>query len=150
MKKFIYGLIGFVIFFILAFFILFFFLLLVEEIYEIRIIAGTGARLTVFIMIGAGVLGYHMFAADKLSNSLMSKSVLNLKKKIDLTNKYVRIYLVSWLLYDFFYLIYFFIEKPYGSIIRGEEWLALFSWMFLLPSALGVFVFLYKWALKGK
>ena len=89
MKKFIYGLIGFVIFFILAFFILFFFLLLVEEIYEIRIIAGTGARLTVFIMIGAGVLGYYMFAADKLSNSLMSKSVLNLKKKIDLTNKYL-------------------------------------------------------------
>ena len=150
MKKFIYGLIGFVIFVVIGFFIYAAFFVILEEAFRIRFNYGTIGRMGVWIMLACGIFGYHSFASEKFSNSLISKSVFKIKKKIDLANKYVRIYLVSWLLYDFFYLIYLFVETPYGSRIRGDEWLAIFSWMFLLPSALGGFIFLYKWALKGK
>ncbi len=108
------------------------------------------ARLGVWIIIAFGIFGYHSFASEKFDDSLFSKYVLKIKKKIDLTNKYVRVYLVSWLLYDFFYIIYLFNAEPYGYSIRGDEWLGVFSWMFLLPIVFVGFVLLYKWALKGK
>ena len=151
MKKFIYGLIGFIIFVVIGFFIYVSFFVILEEVFRIRFNAmGSIARMGVWIMLACGILGYHSFSSEKFSNSLISKSVFKIKKKIDLTNKYVRIYLVSWLLYDFLYLIYLFVTEPYGHRISGDEWLAIFAWMFLLPLGLTGFVFLYKWALKGK
>ena len=150
MKKFAYGLIGFVIFALIGFFVYVGFFIFLEEVFSIRFNYGTIGRMGVWIVLAFGIFGYHSFSSEKFSNSLISKSILKIKKKIDLTNKYVRIYLVSWLLYDFIYLIYLFVEEPYGYRIRGDEWLAIFSWMFLLPLGLAGFVFLYKWALKGK
>ena len=150
MKKFVYGLIGFVIFALIGFFVYVGIFIFLEEIFSIRFNYGTIGRMGFWIVLAFGIFGYHSFASEKLSNSLISKSILKIKKKNDLTNKYVRIYLVSWLLYDFIYLIYLLVEEPYGSRIRGDEWYPVFSWMFLLPLTLVGFVFLYKWALKGK
>ena len=150
MKKIAYGLIGFVIFILIGFFIYGGFFVILEEIFRVRFNYGFIARLGIWIILAFGIFGYHSFASEKFSNSLISKYVVKIKKKIDLTNKYVRVYLVSWLLYDFIYLIYLLVEEPYGSRIRGDEWYPVFSWMFLLPLTLVGFVFLYKWALKGK
>ena len=150
MKKIAYGLIGFVIFILIGFFIYGGFFVILEEIFRVRFNYGFIARLGVWIILAFGIFGYHSFASEKFSNSLISKYVVKIKKKIDLTNKYVRVYLVSWLLYDFLYIIYLFSAEPYGYRIRGDEWLAVLSWMFLLPMVLVGFVLLYKWALKGK
>ena len=150
MKKIAYGLIGFVIFILIGFFIYGGFFVILEEIFRVRFNYGFIARLGVWLIIAFGIFGYHTFASEKFSNSLISKYVVKIKKKIDLTNKYVRVYLVSWLLYDFLYIIYLFSAEPYGYRIRGDEWLAVLSWMFLLPMVLVGFVLLYKWALKGK
>ena len=150
MKKFAYGFIGFVIFILIGFFIYSGFFIILEEIFRVRFNYGFIARLGVWIILAFGIFGYHSFASEKFSNSLISKYVVKIKKKIDLTNKYVRVYLVSWLLYDFLYLIYLFSAEPFGSRFRGGEWLAVLSWMFLLPMVLVGFVLLYKWALKGK
>ena len=150
MKKIAYGLIGFVIFILIGFFIYGGFFIILEEIFRVRFNYGFIARLGVWIILAFGIFGYHSFASEKFSNSLISKYVVKIKKKIDLTNKYVRVYLVSWLLYDFIYIIYLFSAEPYGYRIRGDEWLAVLSWMFLLPMVLVGFVLLYKWALKGK
>ena len=150
MKKIAYGLIGFVIFILIGFFIYGGFFIILEEIFKVRFNYGFIARFGVWIILAFGIFGYHTFASEKFSNSLISKYVVKIKKKIDLTNKYVRVYLVSWLLYDFLYIIYLFSAEPYGYRIRGDEWLAVLSWMFLLPMVLVGFVLLYKWALKGK
>tara|TARA_B100000029_G_C16910500_1_gene717546 strand:- start:37 stop:489 length:453 start_codon:yes stop_codon:yes gene_type:complete len=150
MKKIAYGLIGFVIFILIGFFIYGGFFIILEEIFRVRFNYGFIARLGIWIILAFGIFGYHSFASEKFSNSLISKYVVKIKKKIDLTNKYVRVYLVSWLLYDFLYIIYLFSAEPYGYRIRGDEWLAVLSWMFLLPMVLVGFVLLYKWALKGK
>ena len=150
MKKIAYGLIGFVIFILIGFFIYGGFFVILEEIFRVRFNHGFIARLGVWLILAFGIFGYHTFASEKFSNSLISKYVVKIKKKIDLTNKYVRVYLVSWLLYDFLYIIYLFSAEPYGYRIRGDEWLAVLSWMFLLPMVLVGFVLLYKWALKGK
>ena len=150
MKKIAYGLIGFVIFILIGFFIYGGFFVILEEIFRVRFNYGFIARLGVWIILAFGIFGYHSFASEKFSNSLISKYVVKIKKKIDLTNKYVRVYLVSWLLYDFLYIIYLFSAEPYGYRIQGDEWLAVLSWMFLLPMVLVGFVLLYKWALKGK
>ena len=150
MKKIAYGLIGFVIFILIGFFIYGGFFVILEEIFRVRFNYGFIARFGVWIILAFGIFGYHSFASEKFSNSLISKYVVKIKKKIDLTNKYVRVYLVSWLLYDFLYIIYLFSAEPYGYRIRGDEWLAVLSWMFLLPMVLVGFVLLYKWALKGK
>ena len=150
MKKIAYGLIGFVIFILIGFFIYSGFFIILEEIFRVRFNYGFIARLGVWLILAFGIFGYHSFASEKFSNSLISKYVVKIKKKIDLTNKYVRVYLVSWLLYDFLYIIYLFSAEPYGYRIRGDEWLAVLSWMFLLPMVLVGFVLLYKWALKGK
>ena len=150
MKKIAYGLIGFVIFILIGFFIYGGFFIILEEIFRVRFNYGLIARFGVWIILAFGIFGYHTFASEKFSNSLISKYVVKIKKKIDLTNKYVRVYLVSWLLYDFLYIIYLFSAEPYGYRIRGDEWLAVLSWMFLLPMVLVGFVLLYKWALKGK
>ena len=150
MKKIAYGLIGFVIFILIGFFIYGGFFVILEEIFRVRFNYGFIARLGIWIILAFGIFGYHTFASEKFSNSLISKYVVKIKKKIDLTNKYVRVYLVSWLLYDFLYIIYLFSAEPYGYRIRGDEWLAVLSWMFLLPMVLVGFVLLYKWALKGK
>ena len=150
MKKIAYGLIGFVIFILIGFFIYGGFFVILEEIFRVRFNYGFIARFGVWIILAFGIFGYHTFASEKFSNSLISKYVVKIKKKIDLTNKYVRVYLVSWLLYDFLYIIYLFSAEPYGYRIRGDEWLAVLSWMFLLPMVLVGFVLLYKWALKGK
>ena len=150
MKKIAYGLIGFVIFILIGFFIYGGFFIILEEIFRVRFNYGFIARFGVWIILAFGIFGYHTFASEKFSNSLISKYVVKIKKKIDLTNKYVRVYLVSWLLYDFLYIIYLFSAEPYGYRIRGDEWLAVLSWMFLLPMVLVGFVLLYKWALKGK
>ena len=150
MKKIAYGLIGFVIFILIGFFIYGGFFVILEEIFRVRFNYGFIARLGVWLILAFGIFGYHTFASEKFSNSLISKYVVKIKKKIDLTNKYVRVYLVSWLLYDFLYIIYLFSAEPYGYRIRGDEWLAVLSWMFLLPMVLVGFVLLYKWALKGK
>jgi len=150
MKKFAYGFIGFVIFILIGFFIYSGFFIILEEIFRVRFNYGFIARFGVWIILAFGIFGYHTFASEKFSNSLISKYVVKIKKKIDLTNKYVRVYLVSWLLYDFLYIIYLFSAEPYGYRIRGDEWLAVLSWMFLLPVVLVGFVLLYKWALKGK
>tara|TARA_A100001234_G_C12357526_1_gene272640 strand:+ start:88 stop:540 length:453 start_codon:yes stop_codon:yes gene_type:complete len=150
MKKIAYGLIGFVIFILIGFFIYGGFFVILEEIFRVRFNYGFIARLGIWIILAFGIFGYHSFASEKFSNSLISKYVVKIKKKIDLTNKYVRVYLVSWLLYDFIYIIYLFSAEPYGYRIRGDEWLAVLSWMFLLPMVLVGFVLLYKWALKGK
>ena len=150
MKKIAYGLIGFVIFILIGFFIYGGFFVILEEIFRVRFNYGFIARLGIWIILAFGIFGYHTFASEKFSNSLISKYVVKIKKKIDLTNKYVRVYLVSWLLYDFIYIIYLFSAEPYGYRIRGDEWLAVLSWMFLLPMVLVGFVLLYKWALKGK
>ena len=150
MKKIAYGLIGFVIFILIGFFIYSGFFIILEEIFRVRFNYGFIARFGVWIILAFGIFGYHTFASEKFSNSLISKYVVKIKKKIDLTNKYVRVYLVSWLLYDFLYIIYLFSAEPYGGRIRGDEWLAVLSWMFLLPVVLVGFVLLYKWALKGK
>ena len=150
MKKIAYGLIGFVIFILIGFFIYGGFFVILEEIFRVRFNYGFIARLGVWLILAFGIFGYHTFASEKFSNSLISKYVVKIKKKIDLTNKYVRVYLVSWLLYDFIYIIYLFSAEPYGYRIRGDEWLAVLSWMFLLPMVLVGFVLLYKWALKGK
>ena len=150
MKKIAYGLIGFVIFILIGFFIYGGFFVILEEIFRVRFNYGFIARLGIWIILAFGIFGYHSFASEKFSNSLISKYVVKIKKKIDLTNKYVRVYLVSWLLYDFLYIIYLFSAEPYGYRIRGDEWLAVLSWMFLLPMVLVGFVLLYKWALKGK
>ena len=150
MKKIAYGLIGFVIFILIGFFIYGGFFVILEEIFRVRFNYGFIARLGIWIILAFGIFGYHSFASEKFSNSLISKYVVKIKKKIDLTNKYVRVYLVSWLLYDFLYIIYLFSAEPYGYRIRGDEWLAVLSWMFLLPMVFVGFVLLYKWALKGK
>ena len=150
MKKIAYGLIGFVIFILIGFFIYGGFFVILEEIFRVRFNYGFIARLGVWLILAFGIFGYHTFASEKLSNSLISKYVVKIKKKIDLTNKYVRVYLVSWLLYDFLYIIYLFSAEPYGYSIRGDEWLSVLSWMFLLPMVFVGFVLLYKWALKGK
>ena len=150
MKKIAYGLIGFVIFILIGFFIYGGFFIILEEIFKVRFNYGFIARFGVWIILAFGIFGYHTFASEKFSNSLISKYVVKIKKKIDLTNKYVRVYLVSWLLYDFLYIIYLFSAEPYGYRIRGDEWLAVLSWMFLLPMVFVGFVLLYKWALKGK
>mgnify|MGYP001355301122 FL=1 len=150
MKKIAYGLIGFVIFILIGFFIYGGFFVILEEIFRVRFNYGFIARLGVWLILAFGIFGYHTFASEKFSNSLISKYVVKIKKKIDLTNKYVRVYLVSWLLYDFLYIIYLFSAEPYGYRIQGDEWLAVLSWMFLLPMVFVGFVLLYKWALKGK
>ena len=150
MKKIAYGLIGFVIFILIGFFIYGGFFVILEEIFRVRFNHGFIARLGVWLILAFGIFGYHTFASEKFSNSLISKYVVKIKKKIDLTNKYVRVYLVSWLLYDFLYIIYLFSAEPYGYRIQGDEWLAVLSWMFLLPMVFVGFVLLYKWALKGK
>ena len=150
MKKIAYGLIGFVIFILIGFFIYGGFFVILEEIFRVRFNYGFIARLGVWLILAFGIFGYHSFASEKFSNSLISKYVVKIKKKIDLANKYVRVYLVSWLLYDFLYIIYLFSAEPYGYRIRGDEWLSVLSWMFLLPMVFVGFVILYKWALKGK
>ena len=150
MKKIAYGLIGFVIFILIGFFIYGGFFVILEEIFRVRFNHGFIARLGVWLILAFGIFGYHTFASEKFSNSLISKYVVKIKKKIDLANKYVRVYLVSWLLYDFLYIIYLFSAEPNGYSIRGDEWLSVLSWMFLLPMVFVGFVLLYKWALKGK
>ena len=150
MKKIAYGLIGFVIFILIGFFIYGGFFVILEEIFRVRFNHGFIARLGVWLILAFGIFGYHTFASEKFSNSLISKYVVKIKKKIDLANKYVRVYLVSWLLYDFLYIIYLFSAEPYDYRIQGDEWLAVLSWMFLLPMVFVGFVLLYKWALKGK
>ena len=99
MKKIIYGLIGFGIFFLIGFFIYGSFFVILEEIFRVRFNYSFIARLGVWIIIAFGIFGYHSFASEKFDDSLFSKYVLKIKKKIDLTNKYVLVYLVSWLLY---------------------------------------------------